>query len=147
MRGIFITASVALWLSLLLSLAVLQTEDASRQVEVKNLLATEKIAYTWNDVSEELPDVLDVKIEINEKKASFKDNLPATANFPEALGAFETFIKNHYAPKKLQFSFEPQPSSTPPRIHINPLGFYYKYPSWDKTSLEVNSSMQNFAFL
>lgn len=148
-RAFFFTISV-------ISLAVLMLLTLSLYQQVKldpaPFLLSEKMTYSWEDVSEDLSGAAGVNVTKIENSLRVIDEFPAPRNFSSTLATYASFVQRFYNGSDVSIGFY---SSTGQAItdfscfgkrdcgdatvqfHILPFNITYQYPDLNKRELDV----------
>lgn len=150
-RGLFFTLTVITLFSLLFLLASNRLLASSQGSELAEIARLRKVAYSWDDVNEDLERVGNSTITQSGNNLSISDWLPAPHDLASSLLAYSLFIQNYYQTPELNFTFlSPSGAVMPlsslgPPLQVLPYGINYSYPDYGKNELFIKVPAANFS--
>jgi len=150
-RGIFFSLTVISLFGLLLFLSSNYLLARSHSGELLQVSLLRKLAYSWDDVSEDVVYLLNTSVTQVQNNITVQDNLPAPRSITASLSAYANFVHFYYQPSDLNFTFL-SPGGLPvplenlgPPLQILPWGFNYSYPDYGKNELFIQVPDENFS--
>jgi len=142
-RGFMLTAITTILFLLLIEVTLQYARSSSSYSErVSEMLVSEKIGYTFDDIMDDITNITGLSITQQEANLVFKDSFPGSG-ITDRLGHYEEFVRQRYLTPDMEVVFlDPadQPislSSLSSTITIEPFNMTYKYSDFAKTDLFI----------
>ena len=149
MKGFFFTLSI-----ISLAAALILAASLSREMRINPVpfLLSEKVSYSWEDISEDLTSATGVNSTQNGNLLDVIVELPSQANATASLNNYISFIRRFYNSTDLSVKFfsptgeevtdlscfgKKQCSDNNIQFHIMPFNITYSYPDWSRKQLDV----------
>jgi hypothetical protein len=143
-RGFILTAITTILFMLLIDTTLQYSKSSSAYSKrVSDMLVSEKVIYTFDDVVEDVTNITGLRIERDEENITFFDHLPNQTPVMNNLKLYSDFINQYYKTKELEISWldsfgnPVDLSDLESQIVILPFNFQYTYEDWGKRTLEI----------
>jgi hypothetical protein len=142
-RGFILTAIAAILFILLLDIAFQYSKTSSSYSKtVSDIIVSEKIGYTFDDISEDITNIIGLSIMQNGANLIFTDSFPG-AGITDRLGHYEDFMGQYYLTPDMEASFlnpvdqQISLNSLSSTITVEPFNMTYEYTDFAKTDLFI----------
>ena len=142
-RGFILTAIAVILFILLLDLAFQYSKTSSSYSKtVSDITVSEKIGYTFDDITDDITNITGLSIVQNGANLIFSDSFPG-AGITDKLGHYETFMRNYYLTPDMEVTFlnpaEQQINleDLTSKITVLPFGMTYEYTDFAKRDLFI----------
>ncbi len=126
-KGFIFTIITLLLFALIFYLGLLAQRDFSSEA-TRAQLGAKQVAFSWDDVNENLNEIVELNYSRVSTNASFQDVIPETRNTSAALQEFENFTSSNLIAGGLRVYFNPPLSQLAPWVELTPFNVTY---AWD----------------
>jgi hypothetical protein len=145
-----------IFLAILTYVYVIINVNIEKSTSVAEKISTQRIFYTWKDVSEDVSSLLNINLDKNDTFLEINDTLPATKNIGSLLDIYQEFTKQIYGDPTIEVNFEDidgnrinlsEMENSEDVFNIEPMNIVYTYPDFGKNELIIKVDESNFSFI
>ncbi len=133
----FSFTTVVLFTGVLLALLYAGVVSQSHDAYVQESRVAQKISYTWSDINDDVPALLNLTLHRNKTRVTLGDMLPAAYNVTRLLEGYAHLISSRNADASANATFSPSLSSGARAFTLHPFDITYRYPDLRKQRVDI----------